>query len=517
MAPALASEESDPAFRHRDFSDAFATMLRMHANTELSPMPACRGRGWNRSGMHDFEAQPGARRLWSTCFDIWGGTRGPHRALLDFTRDSGRRRWPAAAQVPAIEPCEDRAESRPASIPSRGRPLRVTHVITGLGAGGAETALYRLVSATRGELLHSVVSLTDGGHYGPRLLADGVPVFCLSMRPAAPSPLALMQLAYRLRTERPDVVHGWMYHANLAAGLAAGMAGGIPVVWGIRHSDLSTRSAKVSTRWTNYLCASLSASLPARIVCCAKSAFRIHAAMGYCTRRMVVIPNGFATDAPAPEQGVSARVRAELAIPDRAPVVGIVSRFHPDKDLDNFLRAAHLVVRADGRAIFVLVGSGLEWSNHVLSALVAELGLSDRVRLLGRRSDVPSLLSAMDVFALSSRSEAFPNALAEAMLCGVPCAATDCGDSRDIVGSTGRIVPPEDSSALGNAILDLLCLGEGERAELGSEARQRIRKAYDIRVVARRYLELYMEVSGKPSAAGPASRRSPEMGGSQCG
>lgn len=412
---------------------------------------------------------------------------------------------PARTEEARREGGGDSASPAPQTGP---RPLRVTHVITGLGAGGAETALVRLISATRGEVHHAVVSLTDGGHFGPRLRADGVPLSCLSMRPGIPDPRALLRLARRLRGERPDVVHAWMYHANLLAGLAARAAGGIPVIWGIRHSELLGGSAKRSTRWTSGACARLSGALPARIVCCADSALRAHAAMGYRAGRLLVIPNGFDAGALVRDAEAGARVRDELGIPARAPVVGLVGRFHPDKDPDNFLRAARRVSDADGRAVFLLAGSGLEWSNPALAARVDALQLRRQVRLLGRRSDVPALLSALDVFALSSRSEAFPNALAEAMLCAVPCVSTDAGDAREIVGAAGRIVPPEDPVALGDAILALLSLDAPARAALGAAARRRVRERYDLRAVAGRYLELYAELGGRPVGAG--------AGGSRC-
>jgi glycosyltransferase involved in cell wall biosynthesis len=382
--------------------------------------------------------------------------------------------------------------------------LAVTHVITGLGAGGAETALHRLVSSTRARLDHDVVSLTGPGHFGPKLLAEGVPVTCLNMRPGAPDPVALVRLIRHLRARRPDVVQSWMYHANLLAGLAAAAAGRIPTVWGIRHSELA-RSTKRSTRWTSAACAALSGILPAGIVFCAHSALRAHAGMGYRAGRMVVIPNGFAAEALARDPAAGARIRRELSIDEEAVVVGTVSRFHPDKDPDNLLRAARRVAGAEPRAIFVLVGHGLDASNAWLSSRVGELGLRDRVRLLGERKDVLALLSAVDVFAQASRTEAFPNSLGEAMLCSAACVATDCGDSREIVGSTGLIVPVENSAALAGAILELLAVGPAGRAALGARARDRVRERYDLREVARRYADLYAEVREEDASA-PARR-----------
>ncbi len=373
--------------------------------------------------------------------------------------------------------------------------MRVMHVITGLGAGGAESMLCKLVSASSG-LRHSVVSLTNGGVLADRLGASGFPIAGLGMRAGIPSPIALARLVRLILRDRPDVIQGWMYHANLLAGVAAA-AVHVPVVWGIHHTDVDPRNVKRLTHWTRSLCARLSGALPARIVCCAESALRSHAGLGYRADRMLVIPNGFDVDAFAADPHARARLRRELSISGGAPVVGLLARVHPDKDHRNFLAAAALVARESREAIFLLAGRDATLSNPVLAAWIDELGLRPRTRLLGLRSDVPGVLSALDVLVSSSRAEGFPQVLGEAMLCGVPCAATDCGDSRDIVGAMGRIVPARDPGALAGAVLELLALTPPERAALGSAARRRIAASYDIRVVAQRYSALYAEVCAR--------------------
>jgi glycosyltransferase involved in cell wall biosynthesis len=372
--------------------------------------------------------------------------------------------------------------------------VKVTHVITGLYAGGAEAMLQKVVAASRADgLEHSVVSLLGSGIFGEMLRAEGVPVTSLGTRRGISGASALPALLRILRRDRPDVVQGWMYHANLAAGLAGAVAR-IPVVWGIHHADVDPRTVKRLTRWTRAASARLSGVLPARIVCCAESARRAHASIGYRDDRMVVIPNGFDLERFRRDPAGGARVRAELSIPAAAGVVTVLARFHPDKDHRTFLDAARRVAAALPDATFMLAGTYVRWETPALAALVDEHGLRDRVRLLGVRGDVRDLLSATDVLALPSRTEGFPNVLGEAMSCGVPCATTDVGDAREIVGSTGRIVPPGDGAALGAALLDLLALSPSARAEAGVAARGRIRERYEIRAVARRYAALYEEV-----------------------
>jgi glycosyltransferase involved in cell wall biosynthesis len=130
------------------------------------------------------------------------------------------------------------------------------------------------------------------------------------------------------------------------------------------------------------------------------------------------------------------------------------------------------------------------------------------VRLLGVRSDVPAVLAALDVLVSSSSSEGFPQILGEAMACGTPCAATDCGDSREITGPLGEIVPPRDPGALARAVLRLLGLAPDERRALAVAARQRIQERFGLQVVARRYAQIYSEVAAARAAAGAAPSRS---------
>lgn len=374
------------------------------------------------------------------------------------------------------------------------RRLRILHVIGSLGPAGAEMMLYKLVQTSHADRFeHAVVSLTGDGAVGKLLRARGIPVSSLGMRSGVPDPRGAARLAWRIWATRPDLVQSWMYHADLLAGLAAASRG-VPVVWGIRHGSVDARRTKRLTHLTRSACARLSGVLPARIVCCADAVMRTHAAAGYRADRMIVIPNGLDLGRFAPNLAARSRIRTELAIPASAPVVAMVARFHPDKDHETFLSAARAIADAVPGVVFLLAGFGVIAENEALAASIEELGLGPRVRLLGAREDVPSLLAAIDVAVQSSRVEGFPNVIAEAMSCGTPVVATDCGESREIVGDTGRIVPPGDFAALAQGVVELLELPSDRRAALGRAARQRVRERYDIRVTAERFEALWGEI-----------------------
>ena len=146
--------------------------------------------------------------------------------------------------------------------------LKIAHIITGLNTGGAEIMLYKLLSGLDREAFEPrVVSLTDIGPVGDKIKLLGVPVRALGMRRGVPDPRGVWRLVQQLKAERPHLVQTWMYHADLLGVFAARLGGGIPVVWGIHHSNLDPEINKRTTIWTAKVCARLSHCLPARIAC----------------------------------------------------------------------------------------------------------------------------------------------------------------------------------------------------------------------------------------------------------
>lgn len=382
-------------------------------------------------------------------------------------------------------------------------PLDIVHVITGLQTGGAEMMLYKLLSEiSKDQNFQSrVVSLMPDGPMGERIRELGVPVTTLDMPRGTLTWNGLRQLYGLLRREQPDVVQTWMYHADLIGSIVAWMAGVDHIIWNVRSSTLASDRDKRTTIWTAKLCACLSSWLPNRIVTCAREAGRVHAELGYDASKMVVAPNGFDTEQHRPDEQRRAQIRDELNLQDEA-VAGLVARYHPQKDHRTFVRAAARLLERVPDAHFVLCGTDVTWENQELVGWIDEHDLRNSVSLLGRRDDVASVMTAFDVAVLSSATgEAFPNVVGEAMACGVPCVVTDVGDSADIVGDTGIVVPTEAPDKLAEACEQILTLPESERFTLGEKARDRVERKYSLSAVANRYLQIYREeVNTSPPA-----------------
>ncbi len=373
--------------------------------------------------------------------------------------------------------------------------MKVLHIVTGLSTGGAERALLRICENDGGAgVSHAVVSLKDAGTIGPQLEVLGVPVFALNVDSAWSAVPALARLRARVKGTAPDVIQGWMYHGNAAAVLARRWApAGTALAWNVRHCLYDLSHEKRLTRWVIRANRALSGK-PAAIVYNSDLARLQHEAFGFSRGAGRVIPNGFDVDRFRPDPEARRAVRAELGIPEAARVIGHVGRLHPVKDHAGLLRALAPVLARHGDVHVVLAGRNVTVEHAALAPGLARLP-AGRVRCLGERSDVARLMAATDVVVSSSYSESFPNVLGEAMACGVPCIATDVGDSASVIGDNGRVVPPRDSQALGGALEDMLCLAAQKRAALGRAARKRIQANYSIRAVAAGYRALYEELA----------------------
>jgi len=363
----------------------------------------------------------------------------------------------------------------------------ILHIITGLGDGGAEAVLYRLCKQDQ-TARHKVISLTGAGKYGPLLEASGTSVLCLDMPRGRVTVSGFLRLWRDIRADRPDVVQTWMYHSDLLGGAAARLAGLSNICWGIHHTTLDPAVSPPSTILVAKACARFSRMIPRRILCCAEKSCEIHAELGYDEVRMAVIPNGYDLSVFQPDPAAGEALRTSLGLDAMAPVLGFVARFDPLKDHGTLL-AALARLRAQGlRPTCLLVGTGMTADNPTLIEMINASGLGDQVQLLGRRSDIPAVMNALDLHVMSSISEAFPNVLAEAMACGTPCVSTDVGDAAVILGETGCIVPPRDPAALADAIANMLALrGTLGWSERRAAAHQHVADHFSLERMIERY------------------------------
>lgn len=368
--------------------------------------------------------------------------------------------------------------------------IRLAHVINDLGYGGAQSVLAQLIGGTRDRFEHHVVSLgelRDGAERFERVAASVASTGMTRWR----APLALPRLIRRLADIRPALAVTWLYHGDLLGGLAAHWLDA-PVCWNVRHGSIEARTTRWTTRGVACACAALSRRLPRAIVFNSERSRVSHAALGYDASRATVIPNGIDVDRFRPDPEAGRALRAELNVPPHALLVGIAGRFCPDKDFETFAAAAAEVARTKSDVWFVACGAGVDANNRQLLSWLAERKITSRTRLLGVRRDMPRVLAAFDALVCSSRTEAFPNVVAEALACGVPCASTDVGDVRELIGPAGRVVPIGAAAALAAGCLDCL----EARGALAAMARRQIVERYSQAAMIERHVRLWEQLAG---------------------
>ncbi len=379
------------------------------------------------------------------------------------------------------------------TLPGHGEKTRVLQLITGLGVGGAEMMLLKVLRAsTDGQFDFLVVSVLAPGPVAQQIEELGIPVRTLGLSGPAGSIGAVKRLRLILNEYKPAAMQCWMYHAMIIGMFASGKKPSPPYIWSVRNA-LSAK-LKPLTSVLMRLCARYS-DRPKSIVFNSKLSLEQHVAAGYRRDRSIVIANGFELDRFHHDPEARKAVRSRFGLADEEFVFGRVARYHSDKDYPTLIAACAKVAAEVPNARFLLCGDGVDSSNPELVDAITKAGIENRVILTGRVS-TSEVMPALDVTVSSSVTEGFPNVLGEAMACEIPCVTTDAGDSAEIVGVTGFVCPSSDPTALAEAMIRMAQLPVEERERMGRAAREKVASEYEIGAVVAQYQKLYREAAG---------------------
>lgn len=362
--------------------------------------------------------------------------------------------------------------------------MKVLQVITDTNIGGAGIWLLNFLGTYDRDAIEMAVVLPRSGALVPRVEELGVRVIeadGISDRSFSQEGVGAMRRIFC--KERPDIVHT---HASLSARIAAKMCG-VGVV-NTRHCLEAPKhgAKKLVYRMVN-------SCLSDRVIGVAEAVCDNLRSDGISERKLRLVYNGIAPLAVlSPEE--RATVRREYGIPEGSIAVGIAARLEPVKNHRMFLKMARAVISEDERTVFVIAGTGsLE---EQLRSEAEEAGLGDRVIFTGYVKNVERLVNAIDVYALTSDSEALNISLLEAMSVGRPVVATDVGGTPEIVenGVSGVLVPAGDAAAAARAVLDYVRSPE-LRVRHGRSGQERVRERFSVADMARKVEEIYRELA----------------------
>ena len=324
------------------------------------------------------------------------------------------------------------------------RSLSVIVLLGGLSVGGAEHQAIALAGALlrRGQAV-TIVSLADGP-LRSQVEAHGIPLIVL-VRPWGLSPAAIPALARVVRHQAPDVMYAFLDVQWLVALAARLLAPRVRVVLGLRSSQYHQHGTSVRSRTLRVLIRQL-ARYADLLIANSLSGLKDFERAVPRAPHGIVVPNGVDPTRFSPDATGRNTLRDEWSIGAGELIVGHVGRLDPVKNHEMLLDAFALALRHDKRLRLVCIGHGEPLRVASLHALATRLGVAHRVTFAGPRHDLAAVYSALDILALTSVREGFPNVVAESMLCGVPAVVTDTGAAAEIVGPLGEVVPCGDAA-----------------------------------------------------------------------
>jgi len=365
-------------------------------------------------------------------------------------------------------------------------PRHVAHVLSSFGMGGQERVAFDLaVSQLRAGWRVTALSLAPppDGPLAAEFAAAGAAVERVARPRPGVDPILIVRLARWLRAHRVDLVHT---HNRMALiyGAPAGRLAGAAVV--------HTKHGNNPRGGTRLVAGNLAGRLVHAFVAVSEeTAAFARRRREVDERRLSVITNGIELGRFHPEPAARERVRRELGIDAGAWVIGTVGRIAAEKNHARLLRAVAPLLGPKTRLI--VAGDGPLLPS--LKELAASLESSGFTHLLGVRRDVPDVLNALDVFAMSSDTEGLPLVVLEAMATGLPVVSTSVGGIPNVIdeGKTGFLVPVDDEAALRARVAELGADPAASRA-MGARARTAAVAQYSAERMQRDYLELYARV-----------------------
>ena len=371
--------------------------------------------------------------------------------------------------------------------------MKILHIITGLNKGGAETLLCNLCQFDK-EHEHEIISLSYVKDSQSLSSMHNFSIHSLNFPVGKIRIFGLLKLYKLIKKIKPDAIQTWLIHADLIGGIAARFSGIKNIFWGVHHTILLPGKVKFSTIFVLKCNAFLSNFVPKKIIYCAEKSRQIQESIGFNKSKGLVIQNGYDIKNFSQNDILRKDFRNELGCSDNTFLIGHVGSYHPLKDQSNLIDALAFLNKKGFNYSAVLVGKDLDHNNDDLVCKIRENELTDHIFLLGERNDIPAVMNGIDLFVLSSISEAFPNVLNEAMACGTPCVTTNVGDASLIVDNTGWVVSPKDPKAIANAVFKAVDEKQSDNltwVKRKNECHKRIADHFTLEKMLKKYKEAW--------------------------
>ncbi|PUR01236.1 glycosyl transferase [Acinetobacter schindleri] len=362
--------------------------------------------------------------------------------------------------------------------------MKILYVITGLGQGGAERVVCDLADQMhqRGHNV-KIAYLTGDILTKPRY--SEIELIKINLNSLLLFPFAYIKLSQVIKMFRPDVVHSHMVHANIFTRLIRVVTPIKKLICTAHNSDEGGQLRMFMYRVTHNL-----ADLTTNVSNEAVQAFIEKKAVP--DSDIITTYNGIDLSRFFYHSEAKNKILNELKINTNSYLILAVGRFSGQKDYPNLLHAFKALKNKSIVDIKLIIAGDGELRSEIES-IIDELGLKQEVFLLGRRNDIPDLMSAADLFVLSSKYEGFGLVVAEAMACKTLVVATDCGGVAEVLDNNQFLVPPSNSNALAEKIQHALSLSQEEKNKNIIKNLCHIEKNFSLEKIVEKWIYLYDE------------------------
>jgi glycosyltransferase involved in cell wall biosynthesis len=369
---------------------------------------------------------------------------------------------------------------------------RILFLLRSFNIGGAERQLILLASALQDQGYSVKIAIFySGGPLEVEVKKRGIEVINLQRKGRLDFRSFFFRLTSLIRHNKPDILHSYLPVANIWAALVKILLPETIVVWGVRASSLDLKQYNWQTQFTEFIEIQLS-RFPDWIICNSQAGLLNSLKKGYPKARMSVISNGIDTNRFFPDRERGLHLRKYYNIENDQKVIGMVARIDPMKDYPNFLHAAALLLKEKPNIHFLCVGDGPQKLIHEYKQMASSLGLENAVTWVGYQENMFAVYNALDILvSASAYGEGFSNVVGEAMACGVPCVATNIGDSALLVEEFGELVPPSNPQALRDGILNLLRIISQRDSFGANQLAQRVTREFSVDALASNTIRLF--------------------------
>lgn len=371
---------------------------------------------------------------------------------------------------------------------------KILHIISGTAIGGAERTLFNILNSDLADKHQMfVISLTSEEEFGRRINSLNIPIYYLNIKRGNFDIVAIFKLIKIVKKIKPNIIQGWMHFGNLVSLFIHIFLfdRSLKLFWNIRQSFYGIKIEKNLNKIVIYLCAIFS-KIPNKIIYNSTLSLKQHNSFGFNNNNGIIILNGFDTNYWKPNENKKLSIKKSMNFIEDNFVVGYVGRDDLFKDINTLINAIEIIAQLNLKIKFVLMGNNLDLKNHKFKKILDNWPSS--IRLLGSGIDSHEIMPIFDLLVLTSKSEAFPNVIGEAMSMAIPCISSDVGETSNLIKDSGWIFSVGDSKNLSETILDayeLYRFNKNYWNELRLKSRKRIINYFNIEFMIHKYNDLW--------------------------